>query len=170
MKHNYTYAYKRVFLRPLEEKDIEELRVLRNKNRQFFDTATEITPERQKAWFDRYLEKENDYMLALELVSNPGEFVGAIAIYNIDWEAGTAEVGRTVIDKEKAPERGLGTELSIAAWLLTFSLGIKEGRGYMHKNNAAAIKMNERVGCQIIGEHADSWDLRITPDTLNLSD
>ena len=52
MKHNYSLAYRRVFLRPLEEKDIEELRVLRNKNQQYFNNTAQITPEQQKMSFE----------------------------------------------------------------------------------------------------------------------
>ena len=47
MQHDYTILSKRIFLRPIEEADIENLRVLRNSKRQFFLGSDEITPEMQ---------------------------------------------------------------------------------------------------------------------------
>lgn len=39
MKHNYLFPFKRIILKPLEEIDIESLRIVRNKERQFFSCA-----------------------------------------------------------------------------------------------------------------------------------
>lgn len=167
MRHNYTFTYKRILLRPLTELDIEPLRILRNKNLQYFNNATPITPEQQKAWFARYLEKEDDCMFAAELVEKPGEFIGAIAFYDIDWKAGTAEAGRTIVDKEKAPEKGIGIEVSYTLLLNGFSqMGLKESRCYVHKDNERAIKMDEHIGHSIVGERGNEWHMIVTPETL----
>ena len=171
MKHNYALSYKRVLLRPLEEKDIEELRVLRNKNQQYFNSTAEITPEQQKAWFKRYLEKDDDCMFAVELVSKPGVFIGAVAFYDINWEAGTAEGGRTVIDKERAPEKGIGVELSATCLQIAYGqMGLKETYCYVHKDNERAIKMNQHTGYQIVGERGNEWRMTLPADKVILLD
>jgi len=158
LKHNYTYTYKRVHLRPLEERDIEELRILRNKNQQYFNNTAQITPEQQKAWFEKYLAREDDCMFAIELASKPGEFIGAVAFYNIDWEAGITEAGRTIIDKEKVTEKGIGSEMALTHAYIAYNLmGLKEIRLTVHKDNERAIRMNRRTGCEITGECGDEF-------------
>ena len=127
MRHHYHLQHGRIILRPLEERDIEELRVLRNKNLEFFFDSVEITSEAQRAWYERYLQKEDDVMFAVERSDKPGEFIGAIAIYNINPQTGIAECGRTVLDKEKAPLKGIGTETTAAACHVAFSqMGVKK--------------------------------------------
>lgn len=165
MKHNFKGSYKRVLLRPLEERDIEEMRVLRNKLRQYFNTQDEITPEQQKAWYEKYLTKEDDVMFAAELVEKPGVFIGAVGSYDIDWETGVSTGGRTVIDKEKAPEKGIGTEMGRAHAKIVFTqMGLKKSLCSVHKDNAIALKMNFRNGNKIIGESETEYFLELTKE------
>lgn len=165
MKHNYSITYKRVHLRPLEEKDIEELRLLRNKLQVYFNSTAQISPEQQKAWYDRYLTKDDDVMFAVELVEKPGVFIGAVATYDIDWENGVGTGGRTVVDKEKAPEKGIGTELAFAHGSITFgAMGLKKLCCTVHKDNTIAIKMNYRTGNKIVGEIGDEYQMEVTKE------
>lgn len=167
MEHHYKIKYKRLYLRPLASEDVENLRVLRNENREYFDDSSIISPERQKAWFQRYLQDENDIMFAIELLDQPGEFIGAIALYKINMLAKTAKWGRTLIDKKKAPQKGLGTEANIAVGCIAFhQLGLKKISGEFLKFNEAARKMDTRAGAIIIGEDDRHWLVEITPDTL----
>ena len=165
MKHNFTGIYKRVLLRPLEEKDIEELRVLRNKLQKYFNSTDYITPEQQKAWYEKYLTKDDDVMFAVELIDKPGMFIGAVATYDIDWENGTGIGGRTVVDKERAPEKGIGTELAFAHSKICFGpMGLKKIGCTVHKDNAIAIKMNLRTGNKIVGEVGDEYIMEVTKE------
>lgn len=162
MKHSYTQTFRRVLLRPLEERDIEELRVLRNKNQQYFNNTAQITPEQQKVWYEKYLTKEDDYMFAAELVDNPGVFIGSSAIYNIDWETGTLETGRLIIDKENNPEKGIGAEVGCAHSLIAFAqMELKRIVGDVRKDNPRALKMNLNLGYTVIGETEDHWILQL---------
>ena len=55
-----------IVLKSLEQKNIEDLRILRNKkeNRKCFIYQNEITREEQEKWYKNYLKKENDIMFS----------------------------------------------------------------------------------------------------------
>ena len=113
MKHNYSYQSDKLLLRPLEEQDIEQLRLLRNRpeNRTWFFYSGEISAEAQRAWYQRYLSKENDFMFAAALPSDPTGFVGAGAIYDYRSQDDSFEIGRLLIDSRNPACRGLGKEV-----------------------------------------------------------
>ena len=113
MKHHYSYDGTDLLLRPLEEKDIESLRLLRNRpeNRIWFFSSDLITKEGQKAWFHRYLTKENDFMFSVYLPEKPNGFMGAVAIYGYESDKDSFEVGRLLLDSANLPRRGMGVEL-----------------------------------------------------------
>lgn len=113
MKHNYQYDGVELLLRPLEEKDIESLRLLRNRpeNRIWFFGSDVISAEAQKAWYERYLSKENDYMFSVFLSEEPDTFIGAVALYGYDPETDSYEVGRLLLDSKNIPVRGMGAKL-----------------------------------------------------------
>lgn len=169
MKHSFEYEYGRIILKSLEEADIEELRVLRNKESQYFLSEVEILPEQQKQWYKKYQLKTNDIMFKVVKKSNSEEFVGAIAVYDIDEKKHTAEVGRTVIDKIKAPEKGIGMEATKAVCKFAFEkLGIKKIVASVLKTNERILKVDTRVGFTIVGEiDKDTYAIELTPETLN---
>lgn len=145
MKHDYRYDGTELLLRPLEEKDIEPLRLLRNRpeNRKWFFGSGEITQEAQKAWFDRYLTKENDYMFAVFLPQAPDAFVGAIALYDYEPETNSYEVGRLLLDSKNMPRRGMGIQLVAAVCKLAEQLGERE-RERERQFRAQVFSDNER--------------------------
>lgn len=169
MKHDYEFAYERIILKPLGEEDIELLRILRNKEKQYFLTGDDITSEQQKIWYANYLKKDNDIMFKVVKKDDPDNFIGAIAVYAINFNARTAEVGRTVIDKEKAPEKGIGMEATKAVCKFAFDiLRIKKIIGEVLKNNERIIKVDTRAGFVIVGDKDEStYLIEMTPDTIN---
>lgn len=170
MRHSYQLSHQRILLRPLEETDIEALRSLRNENRAFFNTTAFITAEQQRDWFRRYLLRDGDVMFAAERAGRPGEFIGAIALYDIDLSTGTAEFGRTLLDKKKAPEHGLGTELVAAVCRVGFEqIGIVKITAEVLKTNGRAIAAYAKAGCKVIGENHRSWLLEMTANTIGRS-
>lgn len=151
MKHNFQYEYGRVVLCPLEEKDIEELRILRNSKRDCFLTQDIISAEAQKQWYSRYLQEENDFMFRIAKKENDIEFIGAIALYDINFTSKSAEFGRLIIDKQKCLEKGLGTEAVKAVTYFGFNvLKLDKIRAEVLKNNTPAIISYERAGYSII--------------------
>ena len=165
MKHACRCGYGRVLLRPLEEGDLEALRVLRNANRYFFNTTGYIESQQQRDWFAAYLAKPDDWMFAVELSARPGVFVGAIALYGLDRETKTAEFGRTLVDKTLAPESGIGTEAVRAVCRFAFrELGLKKVTAEVLKTNLRAQRAYAKAGCVVAGENGESWLLEVVPE------
>jgi RimJ/RimL family protein N-acetyltransferase len=167
MQHDYMFEYRHIQLRPLCREDIESLRKLRNQNLKFFLNSNYITAEQQMGWFNRYLEKNDDLMFAVELRKNPGVFIGAISLYNVDHTLKEAECGRTVIDKDKAPIKGIGTETTVAVCQIGFlQLGLKKITGTILKSNPRILKVDTRAGFIVAGETEDCYKIKMTPETI----
>lgn len=169
MKHEFEFDFERIRLKPLEKEDIESLRLLRNQEKEYFATHQEITKENQEAWFESYLKKEDDIMFKIVKKDNPQEFIGAIALYDIDWKNKTSECGRTVVDKKKAPEKGIGMEATKAVCLFGFEvLKLERIIGEVLKSNERIIKVDQRAGFYIIGEQEDMYNIEMTRDSICL--
>ncbi len=170
MKHSHHFEYGRVILSPLMEEDIEELRVLRNKEKLSFFTRQDIDRESQRNWYNRYLQRENDIMFKITHRDNPEEFIGAIAVYDINKTEKTAEVGRTVVDKSKMAETGIGLEATKGICLFSFVvLGVERITAQILKSNERILKVDTRAGFYIVGDHDDnSFDIEMTRFSINL--
>lgn len=170
MKHAYQFEFGNIILKPLMEKNIEELRLLRNREKQYFVSQYEITREGQQQWYENYLDKNDDIMFAIVKKNASDLFIGAIALYNIDWGRKTAECGRTVLDKGLAPEKGVGQEATKAVCLFGFEvLKIKKIIAEVLKSNERIIKVDKRAGFYIVGEHDDVYDIEMTRESINLT-
>lgn len=172
MRHSHRYEYGRVILSPLEEKDIEELRQLRNRQKEYFLTKGEIGEEAQKKWYKLYLENDSDIMFRISHRDKPDIFLGAIAVYNIDYDSRVAEVGRTVVDKEKNAEAGIGLDATKGICLFSFTvLGIEKIVATILKSNERILKTDTRAGFYISGDGGDnSYAIEMTRTSLNLFD
>ena len=122
MKHSLFLETEHLLLSPLGEEQMEKLRTLRNRpeNRNWFFDNTEISIERQKAWFASQQAAEGDYMFAVFPKQDPTLFWGTAALYSYDRETGSYEVGRLLLDSRKTPFRGLGKELVAAVCRIGF--------------------------------------------------
>lgn len=83
-------------LRPLEQADLPMTLAWRNRDdvRIWFKSSAPLAAEQHAAWFAAYLGKAGDHVF---IVEHHGRPVGQVAIYAIDAEAGTAEIGRFVV-------------------------------------------------------------------------
>jgi diamine N-acetyltransferase len=90
-----------VTLRLVGEKDLLPILAWRNRDeaRVWFKTSEQLSLEKHKEWYARYLVKENDYFFIVEVDGVPA---GQCAIYDIDFAAGSAEIGRFLV----APDKG----------------------------------------------------------------
>lgn len=153
MKHNFYIEMENINLRPLHEENLENLRRLRNKLKEFFLSKTEISIESQKAWFKCYLHRESDIMFEIVKKENPEGFIGAIALYDINFKDGIAESGRIMIDKSKVKEKGLGTEALLGITKFGFDiLNINVIKCEILKDNMASIYAHKKAGFKIIDE------------------
>ena len=150
MRHDYECEEGRIMLKPLEKVDIEALRILRSKVRNCFLNTQVTSSENQEHWYESYLKKEGDYMFKIVKRDKPTEFIGAIAIYDVDNYSGCAEFGRLVVDKEIAPEKGLGYEAVKAICKFSFDvLQLSQIRAFVLIDNERAMKTYLKVGFRI---------------------
>lgn len=129
----------------------EMLRVLRNQASKCFVTQKYITREQQQQWYKTYLEKQNDYMFKVVLCSNPDEFVGAVALYDIDKKKGTAEFGRIIVDNKKV--QGIGRDIVDAICRFGYDeFELIKIICTVFKDNEKAVQIYKKNGFKIIGE------------------
>lgn len=85
-----------VRLRLIEEDDLQTTLSWRNRDeaRIWFKTSSLLSFEQHRAWYQRYLEKDDDYLFIVQVNGKP---VGQASVYGIDWESGSAEIGRFLV-------------------------------------------------------------------------
>lgn len=146
MQHNYCDEYERIKLVPLRSDDIEEMRLLRNKNRHSFIFTDIISEEAQIAWYEKYLEKPNDYVFSVIRIAD-NEFIGITSLYDINNKV--AEFGRLMLNKEKIQEKGYGLEAVLATCKIGFKqLNLDRIILEVKEDNIAAYKTYEKAGFQ----------------------
>ena len=99
----------RVTLRLLEAADLPMTLAWRNQDhiRQWFLHSDVITPEQHRAWWERYQDRDDDFVFVMEETETLKRPVGQVSLYNIDWAAGGAEFGRLMIGDAEANGQGL---------------------------------------------------------------
>jgi diamine N-acetyltransferase len=134
-----------VVLRLIEENDLKTILDWRNRDdaRIWFKSSESISYASHRAWFDRYLQKDDDYFFLVEKDKRP---VAQCSIYNIDRGKGFAEIGRFLV----APDQtGNGYVTRCCAELVRF--GINDlNMSYLFlevlEQNAKAMRIYTRCG------------------------
>jgi RimJ/RimL family protein N-acetyltransferase len=158
----------RLRIRLLEGADLATTLALRNQphvRRWFFDDRA-ITPTAHQAWFQQYLQRDDDFVFVLEDAAPPPEVVGQIGLYRIDWHRGTGEYGRLIVD-DRHRSRGLGTEATLALLTAAFSdWGLKHIVARVYANNAPSLRLFDRCGFELVSTENGVCCLEVTPATL----
>lgn len=134
----------KINLRLINENDLELLRMWRNQHSQDFFTKDQITPQQQRAWYQKYSESATDKMFILQL--KDGTPIGTIALYNINIADRSAELGRTLL---MAQFRGSGYMEDAVKVLVTHAfevMRIWNIRLSVYLDNAAAISLYHKCG------------------------
>ncbi len=148
-------ASERVVLRLLGERDLPTTLAWRNQPRvrSGFVTSRELSEAEHHAWFQTYSQRDDDFVFVVCERGDSLRPVGQAALYNIDWHARTAEIGRIMIGPDDALGKGLASE---ATRLLTrFAFGqlrIRRLRLEVFKTNEPAIAVYQRTGFVPSGE------------------
>lgn len=105
MKHQYSGGFGEVVVRPLEEGDIESLRVWRNEpsNTRYLSKVPFITPEMQKKWYENYLANDEELQFAI-CFKDSGELIGSAALYDISLIDGESGKHVSMADLRQAAE------------------------------------------------------------------
>src|SRR5665213_1908803 len=82
-------------LRLITEADLDLTIGWRNREdvRRWFKNSQIITIEQHRAWFAQYAPRNDDFVFIVEALGRP---VGQASVYGIEWEKGSAEVGRFI--------------------------------------------------------------------------
>ena len=139
---------KRVRLRLLEEADLEMTRAWRNQDHirtHFFDSHV-ISAEAQKAWFERYRDKEDDFVFVVEIRADCLP-IGQCALYHVDWQKKRGEFGRLMIGRIEQTRQGYASEATglLVEYALK-NLGLTEVYLNVFAANRAACDMYTKCG------------------------
>ncbi len=120
-------------LRLLEERDLEAVRALRNRNRHAFFRDEEISPAEQRAWFETLARRP----VRFYVIEEDGEVVGTVSV--TETETGT-ELGNLVVDERR---RGRGLMRRALS-----ELTAEPGRyfGLVKPDNVDSLRVFERAG------------------------
>lgn len=138
-----------IVLKSLEQKNIEDLRILRNKkeNRKCFIYQNEITREEQEKWYKNYLKKENDIMFSAFINGVLEKPIGYAALYDIDKNSKKCEFGRIIVDKSRVSKKGIGYQITKCLCEIGFEkLGLELIYLEVFSDNIPAIKTYLKVG------------------------
>ena len=136
-----------ITLRLLTADDLSLTLSWRNRDeiRRWFKHNDMLTIDQHQKWFDKHQSDNDAYMFIVER-SEGGAPVGQVSIYNIDCEAGEAEVGRFIA----APgESGKGLIRAAILTLVDFGfreLALKRVFLEVYRGNLRAIRLYESVG------------------------
>lgn len=138
----------RLVFKPVDENDIEWLRDTRNKYKDHFFDAHEITKEQQKAWYAKYREIGTDHMFIVKLKS--GDKIGTIALYDVDITNRTVKLGRVLL-LEEFRRHGYAEEMVQTLLKLAFeTMKLYKVKVEVHIDNINAIAIYARAGFKSI--------------------
>ena len=170
MKLPYSANSFNIGVRPLEEKDIESLRIWRSdpSNSFFLKTIGDVTTQMQLNWYRNSLLEEDSYIFAVdntEAVDNGEtrtEFVGSLAIYDVNGDI--AEIGKMLIDQKSRGKKIGFTAMNLALHIGFQKLEIHRFLLEVHEDNIAAKTNYLRNGFERRGEHiypkgGIEWDM-----------
>lgn len=145
----------RVRLRLLEEADLPMTLAWRNQDhiRQWFSSSDLVSPEQHRAWFERYKDREDDFVFVIEETETLNRPVGQVSLYHVDWSAGCAEFGRLMIGDRNA--QGLGLAKLATACLVDDALttwGLREVYLECLASNVPALAVYDACGFRQAGQ------------------
>lgn len=154
MKPMWCAKYKHVMIRPIEQDDIEKLRIWRNNESisTYLNPLPEITKEMQEKWYQDYVNDSNIITYAIVECDELNKMVGSVALY--DFNGNTAHVGKTVIGDMDARGKNMGFWGEALALYIGFhELGITRYITEVHEENIACQKMVQKLGFDKVGHH-----------------
>jgi diamine N-acetyltransferase len=134
-----------VQLRLIAEADLDMTMSWRNRDdvRVWFKDSQLITGEQHRAWYSRYSTRDDDFVFVVEAQGRP---VGQASVYGINWEDGSAEIGRFVVAPEARGRGYIGLACAELLWFCGETLNLKHLFLEVKENNERAIKIYVRNG------------------------
>ena len=154
MQHNHTISYQNICLRPLYEADLEYLRMWRNnpENTRFLRTIPYITSRMQQAWYDGYLQNEDEMTFGIVETDTLRRLIGSLSLYH--FQDDQAEFGKILIGDPEAHGKRAGLHATIAALKIGFEvLGLKKIVLDVYEENGAAVYVYQKSGFRVVDSH-----------------
>ena len=139
-------------LRMLTEADLSRTLDWRNhpESRRWFLSTDVITPEQHRAWFEKYLLREDDWVFIIDVATVPR---AQVSLYEIDGDS--AEFGRLLVDPS-ARGQGLAHEATLMCLSAARDrLGLQRLTLQVRHDNAPALRVYERAGFTQSGRAAE---------------
>lgn len=175
MVHHFEIKSEELRLRPLAEDDIENLRCWRNDPAmtKYLTKLPYITPEMQKAWYQRYLEDASEITLAIDCVGDGrSEFIGTVSLSVI--EKNRVECGRLMIGSTQYKGRGFGRKSIALCLSIAFDqMGVEVCEAHANPENAPSFVSFVNEGFQIrssrpFGDDGFEYGLELTQERYRL--
>ena len=157
MDHDFSIQSKNVMIRPLERKDIEQLRLWRNdpEKTKYLRQIGKITYQMQEQWFENYLKNPDEITFAIDETEELKRLVGSVSLYNFRGQV--AEAGRIQIGDGSAHGRGIASiSMALISKIGFGKLGLKKIVASVHRENIAAYKSYMKIGFHVVGCHQAS--------------
>ena len=165
MIHNITGQYRNTLIRPLNDSDLESLRMWRNNSgmNKYLKKINEITPDMQLNWFKNYCLDKSIFTFAIDETNELKHIVGSISIYDI--HDTDAKIGKFLIGDENAKGKKIGYYSLLLSLYIGFTkLGLNTIMLDVHENNLPAYHNYEKAGFSVIGKHPfnnDGYELEM---------
>jgi diamine N-acetyltransferase len=132
-------------LRLIEASDLETTLSWRNRDdaRIWFKSSAPISLEQHRAWFQSYQDKDDDFLFIVEVNGKP---VGQASVYGIQWDTGSAEVGRFLVAPEASGWGYISHACGALLQLSRETLGLKSLFLEVFETNERAIRLYQRNG------------------------
>lgn len=162
----------RVCLRPLAADDLPLTLAWRNRDdiRRWFVHSDQITWEQHHAWFQRYEQRDNDFLFVIEETARLGQPIGQVSLYQIDWTRRIAEYGRILIGEPAAQGGGYAGEAT--AVLLAFAFEqwqMREITLEVYGDNERALHVYHHCGFESLEMKDGLLRMRVTPQRFGRS-
>lgn len=136
-----------LLLAPISKSDLEEIRTLRNANKDFFLNTSEITRSQQLMWYQNYKKDKKDIVFASKYHS---KLIGMSSLYRICKEDNTCEFGRLALSPN-IKGRGFGKSILIATCFAGFEvLKMHKIKLEVLNSNLKAYNLYVKVGFKVV--------------------
>jgi len=150
MKKGRILKGKGIYLKPIEEKEIEFIRKLRNKpeNRRNFFSQNYITKEKQKNWYKDYLKAKDNLMFIIYSLKQ--EQIGCLSLYDIDSKKKKAQLGRLIIQENYRRKGHAEKAISLVKKYAFEELNLEQLFLSVFEKNNPAFTLYKKLGFQIV--------------------
>jgi RimJ/RimL family protein N-acetyltransferase len=151
----------------LAEADLPTTLAWRNQDsiRRWFVHSQRLTWEQHLGWFQRYADRDDDYLFVIEATDHLRRPVGQVGLYRIDWQARSAEYGRVLIGDPAAQGGGYAGEATAA--LLDFAFrewGLRTIELEVFADNERAQRLYVHCGFESMEMKDGLLHMQVTPE------